>query len=1591
MKTLLLGGKKLLAFLLFWCFCIHAYGQASAYTYSQYQGTYTPITGTQLDFPTLDDNVSPVTNIGFSFLFNGVAYTQFTACTNGWIHLGSNTITSNSSPISTATQDQNPLISFFGRDGSVRGSVAYELEGIAPNRVLTVQYTNYNNYYGTSPMNTMNAQIKLYETSNKIEIVYGSLAWTSNGIYTGQVGISSSNTNFNNRTATGSWTTTNAGTTNEATLTLSQSVFPPSGLTYVWEPPTCIAPTGLVASTITSNSANVSWTAPLDAPANGYEYAYTTTNVAPPSGTTTSTTSANITGLSANTTYYFWVRSLCSSTESSAWTNFTLYTGYCIPTGSTTYHINSVSTTNAATNLSFTNSTAAVYLDRSTVLFNTYPGNEFNVSIAPNGGASQLYYMWVDWNNDLDFNDPGEAIFATTTSASSYTGTVTVPTGQALGNYRVRIAMGTSGGTIPISPCSSSYGRYVDFTMVVAAAPSCFAPSAVNASAITLNAATVSWTAPITPANDGYEYYLSTTNTAPSPATPGTGTSTTTSVDLSNLTANTNYYVWVRSACSNTDKSAWTTVTAFRTGYCIPTSSSTYYLKDVVSTNAVQNINFSQTSALAYNDASSTQILRAYPTQTVNITLTPNSGTNIFYVWIDWNNDLDFADAGETILATTTYAANHVLALTIPANQPIGSYRVRAANSWSGNIPSFCGPAAYGTFVDFTLEVVDAPLCLVPTALTSSLLTSSSGTISWTPPVLNPPANGYEYYISTANTAPTAPTPGVAVPTGTTVTIPGLTPNTIYYVWVRSICSSTEVSDWVGTPISFTTQCGATDVPYLVNFEEVSTPALPVCTSVAQAGTGNLWVTADNPGYGYTSKALRYGWNSSNPANTWFYTQGVNLQAGVSYRISYNYGGASTSFVEKLKVAYGTAPETASMTNVLADHSNINQVGPIYSDIDFVPTTSGVYYFGFNAYSAANQFYLFVDDILVDLTPTCLPVLPPTASNVMSSSADLSWVAPTTVPAEGYEYYISTSNTAPGATTAGVAVPTGTTVSITDLQYTTTYYVWVRSICSETDASNWSAAATFTTQCGPELAPTAVQTFTSLLSNVNTSLPCWSEGTSVAADPFAPTVGTSNWTYEYFGNVGTNNAAYFNIYRSSGYSWLMSNQIDLGATPGLFRVKYDFKVTDYNDATLTENAYGANVIDLIISTDGGTTWSAENILYSHAGTYNGETQVMVDLTNYSGVVKFALRVTENDAIDIDIDFFVDNFVVEEIPTCTEAVTIAGGGLVCAEDDLAPVTVTLPDAGSWEITINDGTNSAVVTATGPEYTFIPTVEGVYTVTAANGACVVETFAGSAEVARRAPLTAQNPQSICFGGSYTIGTSTYTTAGTFTDVLTSAVNGCDSTVTTVITILPQLTSNNPQTICEGQSYSIGTSTYSTPGTYTDVLTAVIGGCDSTVTTVLTLVDIAISVSQDNEIFTTVPVQGATYQWVNCDTEEVVATTADFTATANGLYKLVVTLGDCSEESTCYEVEGLKTDVLDALNLMIYPNPTTGTVTIEVSTSMIDKVEILDVNGRLVETVICNSANPSLSLAQYENGVYLVRIHADGKQVVRRVTKQ
>ncbi len=95
---------------------------------------------------------------------------------------------------------------------------------------------------------------------------------------------------------------------------------------------------------------------------------------------------------------------------------------------------------------------------------------------------------------------------------------------------------------------------------------------------------------------------------------------------------------------------------------------------------------------------------------------------------------------------------------------------------------------------------------------------------------------------------------------------------------------------------------------------------------------------------------------------------------------------------------------------------------------------------------------------------------------------------------------------------------------------------------------------------------------------------------------------------------------------------------------------------------------------------------------------------------------------------------------------------------------------------------------------------------------------------------------NPQTICNGGSYTNNNHVYTIAGDYADALKS-ITGCDSIVTTRLTVNPDFRNENRQTICSGSSYSFNGKTYSSAGIYTDSLQS-LNGCDSLLTLILSV---------------------------------------------------------------------------------------------------------------------------------------------------------
>ncbi len=133
-------------------------------------------------------------------------------------------------------------------------------------------------------------------------------------------------------------------------------------------------------------------------------------------------------------------------------------------------------------------------------------------------------------------------------------------------------------------------------------------------------------------------------------------------------------------------------------------------------------------------------------------------------------------------------------------------------------------------------------------------------------------------------------------------------------------------------------------------------------------------------------------------------------------------------------------------------------------------------------------------------------------------------------------------------------------------------------------------------------------------------------------------------------------------------------------------------------------------------------------------------------------------------------------------------------------------------------------------------------GTYTCTVTDAVC---TKTIEVKVTEPDAITKNQNITICQGKSVKVGTHTYTTTGNYTDIL-KAVNGCDSTVYTNLTVTPALTKAQEFTVCAGKSVTVGTHTYNMSGTYTDTFKTQ-GGCDSIVTTKLTVLK-AIATTQN-----------------------------------------------------------------------------------------------------------------------------------------------
>jgi len=311
---------------------------ARAYTFAATQGTYadlTNISGVAQDIQQ-NDNTSRPYPIGFPFVFEGTAYTQFIVSSEGWLSLSPVATNAGNNDLGTTTGAGVPVLAAFwdDLDFTTVSHATYATLGTAPNRELVMQWHRWAwpSTYPTPAAPTISFQIRLSEATGAIQYCYRQEAGVPAPAsrLSATIGIRGNGGFLSLTDASAAPGVSSAVSTN----TLNQR--PATGQTYTFTPPApCPAPTGLTATATSPTTASLSFAAGSgNASYTAYYY-----DVAAPTFLTTSGPASPLllTNLTPGATYQVYVTSACNSGASSPGSNSTYFITPALPNSAATW------------------------------------------------------------------------------------------------------------------------------------------------------------------------------------------------------------------------------------------------------------------------------------------------------------------------------------------------------------------------------------------------------------------------------------------------------------------------------------------------------------------------------------------------------------------------------------------------------------------------------------------------------------------------------------------------------------------------------------------------------------------------------------------------------------------------------------------------------------------------------------------------------------------------------------------------------------------------------------------------------------------------------------------------------------------------------------------------------------------------------------------------------------------------------------------------------------------------------------------------------------------------------------------------------
>ena len=433
------------------------------------------------------------------------------------------------------------------------------------------------------------------------------------------------------------------------------------------------------------------------------------------------------------------------------------------------------------------------------------------------------------------------------------------------------------------------------------------------------------------------------------------------------------------------------------------------------------------------------------------------------------------------------------------------------------------------------VTVSDLPECAEPTNLQVLGISTTEATVSW-----SSNASSFNLYYKESSDSMWIEEFGISLDEDGAYSLMNLTPSTNYQWYVEAVCTDTVLSSSIHT---FTTLCEDISVPYTENFNNYtvtvsssSAPSnypndiLPSCwkflnRSASSSTYPSAFLTSYST-YAVSGNCLFFKSSNSTP----LYAVLPHFSADLNtLQITFTYRNEGTTTSNgTLSLGYMTNPEDVTTFTELHTYPQITTLTEVSEVLSNIPyeAASGFLVFKYTG-GSSNNYYLSIDNILVETIPTCPRPVDVIRTDASSSSVTLSWTS--NGDESSWEIAYGPVGFDPNDNSANIVTATTNPFEVQNLDPATVYEFYVRAICSATDYSNWSNPAAYSTECVILTAPysedfdsyaTTSSSATAPSGYPNDQLPlCWSFlNRSTTTSTYPQAFLTTNSSYVVSGN-----------------------------------------------------------------------------------------------------------------------------------------------------------------------------------------------------------------------------------------------------------------------------------------------------------------------------------------------------------------------------------------------------------------------------------------------------------------------------------------